>query len=86
MSAPGLDCQDVVELVTDYLEGALDPDTRSRVREHLAGCDGCEVYVDQMRRTAAALGAAGPPPVEPPMRDRLLTAFRGWAADRRPPG
>jgi anti-sigma factor RsiW len=85
MSAPSQDCQDVVELVTDYLEGALDPDTRSRVREHLAGCEGCEIYVEQMRRTAAALGAAGPPPLEASMRDRLLAAFQDWAADGRPP-
>ena len=85
MTGPGQDCQDVVELVTDYLEDALDPDTRSRVRGHLAECDGCEVYVDQMRRTAAVLGAGDPPALEPPMRDRLLTAFRDWAADRTPP-
>ncbi len=43
-------CEQLVELVTDYLEGALDPDLRRRVEEHLAGCEHCTAYVGQTRR------------------------------------
>jgi predicted anti-sigma-YlaC factor YlaD len=53
---PGLDCDEVVELVTAYLDGALEPDVVSRITEHLAGCEGCTRYVDQMRRTVTLLG------------------------------
>jgi len=51
MSEPDLTCRELVELVTDYLEGALDSTTRRRVDEHLAGCPGCTAYLDEMRVT-----------------------------------
>jgi hypothetical protein len=50
-------CQDVVEVVTDYLDAALPPDRRQEFDAHLADCDGCTEYVDQIRRTIDALGA-----------------------------
>jgi anti-sigma factor RsiW len=50
-----LTCQELVELLTDYLEAALDEPTVRRVEEHLALCDGCVTYVDQMNATVAAL-------------------------------
>ena len=73
-------CQDVVELITDYLEGALPPDTASRFEEHLNFCDGCEVYLDEMRATIATIGRADTAEEEMPgeTRERLLTAFRHW--------
>ena len=49
-------CQEIVELVTDYLEGVLDPDMTAEVEAHLELCDGCDIYVEQMRATIRALG------------------------------
>jgi anti-sigma factor RsiW len=57
-------CREVVELVTDYLEGALPARTRARVERHLARCRGCAAYVQQMRevvRLLANLGGLRPP-------------------------
>ncbi len=78
---PGpVDCQDVVELATDLIEGDLDAATAVRVDEHLLVCSGCAEYVDQMRRTAAALRALGRPehaePLPADLKRRLLDAFR----------
>lgn len=56
MTEPGLACIEVVELVSDYLDGELDLQTRQRVEEHLALCPPCRVYVEQVRGTVRALG------------------------------
>jgi anti-sigma factor RsiW len=56
MTEPGLPCIEVVELVSAYLDGELDPSTRLRVEEHLALCPPCQVYVEQVRETVLALG------------------------------
>ena len=55
----GLTCIELVELVTDYLEGSLSEDERARVERHLAGCDGCTDYIEQMRMTIAVVGQIG---------------------------
>ena len=52
-----MSCQELVELVTDYLEGALDDDERARFEEHLGECDRCRAYLDQMRMTVRVLSA-----------------------------
>ena len=52
----GLTCVELVELVTDYLEGALSPRERARFDAHLAECDGCQAYVEQMRTVIALTG------------------------------
>jgi anti-sigma factor RsiW len=72
-----LACRDVVELVTAYLDDALLLDERERFEEHLVFCDGCQNYLDQMRRT---IEAAGRVQVELPadLQEKLLEAFRGW--------
>ena len=54
-----LSCRELVELVTDYLEGTLDPARLAALDAHLAGCDGCGTYVEQMRQTVAALRGLG---------------------------
>jgi anti-sigma factor RsiW len=74
-------CQDVVELVTDYVEGALAAEESSLFEQHLNFCDGCVTYVDQMRATVAVVGMVRVDDVPPQTRDRLLAAFRHW---RRP--
>ena len=48
-------CEDLVELVTDHLDSALDSDTERRLRDHLALCDGCERYLHQVRHTVGLL-------------------------------
>jgi anti-sigma factor RsiW len=71
-------CAEVVELVTAYLEGTLDPETERRLTEHLSGCDGCDTYVDQIRRTITEVGTATPETLPPSTRNALLAAFRTY--------
>ncbi len=71
-----MDCDELVELVTALLDGALDPETQRRVIEHLAGCDGCQAYLDQVKATVHALGDLSPGRLNPQQRTNLLAAFR----------
>ncbi|HEY5661843.1 MAG TPA: zf-HC2 domain-containing protein [Gaiellaceae bacterium] len=72
-----LACQEVVELVTAYIEDALDSGDRERFEEHLVFCDGCQNYVDQMRTTVRLTGRVEDElPAE--LQAELLEAFRGW--------
>jgi anti-sigma factor RsiW len=79
MSRPGLTCHEVVELVSDYLEGALPPEDRRRVEEHLSGCDGCTRYLAQMRETIRLTGMLTEEQIPEEQKAELLDAFRGWA-------
>jgi predicted anti-sigma-YlaC factor YlaD len=76
--AEDLTCQEVVELVTEYLEGAMPTADVARFEEHLDLCDGCDHYVDQIRTTIASLGRASDDNLPPETRERLLGAFREW--------
>jgi anti-sigma factor RsiW len=78
-----LSCAEFVELVTDYLEGALDAATAHRFEIHAEACPGCDVYLDQIRETIDAVGAITPDDLDPEARDRLLDAFRDWAMSPR---
>lgn len=71
-----ISCQDVVELITDYLEGTLPADEVAAVEHHLALCPGCEHYLTQMRATIAALGHVPVETLSPQAQDELLEAFR----------
>ena len=71
-----ISCQQVVELVTDYLEGALSPEDVARFEQHLSLCEGCVFYVEQIRMTIAAVGRIGEQDVPPAIRDDLVAAFR----------
>ena len=72
-------CQQFVELVTEYFEGALEPRTLSQVEEHLAMCDWCDTYLDQMQATIASLRELGDErSPEPP--DSVLAVFRARRA------
>jgi hypothetical protein len=73
-----LTCQEVVELITDYLEHTLPSETGARFEEHINFCDGCEAYLGQMRTTIAAVGHIEESDVPPDARDQLLEAFRQW--------
>jgi anti-sigma factor RsiW len=76
----GLSCAEFVELVTDYLEGALEAGSRLRFEEHLAECEGCETYLEQMRQTLRLLGRIPRETLSEEVRERLLAAFRDWKA------
>ena len=79
MTAPrDLNCNEFVELVTAFLDGALDPETQQRFEVHLAGCDGCDVYLDQIRQTIRTVGELPPRSLAPDARQTLLGAFRQW--------
>jgi anti-sigma factor RsiW len=73
-----LSCQDFVELVTDYLEDALDQDTVRRFEEHLALCPGCDTYLSQMKETASRLGEIPVESLSAETQDTLLSAFRDF--------
>jgi anti-sigma factor RsiW len=72
-----MNCDELVELVTAYLEGSLDADARERFDLHLLDCDGCENYLQQFRVTMHTLGLIRDD-VDPGFRGRLLDAFRDW--------
>ena len=73
-----ISCQEVVELVTDYLDGAMSPADVARFDHHLSLCEGCVFYVDQIRMTIAAVGRIGEEDVPPAVRDDLVAAFRDF--------
>ncbi len=81
MSAPeAMTCKEFVELITEYLDLALDQQTRERFEHHLSLCDGCEVYLEQIRQTASAVGRIEEAHLSEPARSHLLDAFRDWKA------
>ena len=76
-----ISCREIVEMVTDYLEDQLDPQTAADLERHLSLCPGCEHYVDQMRVTIRLLGRVPVESLTPEVEDRLLSAFADF---RRP--
>jgi anti-sigma factor RsiW len=75
-----LNCRELVELVTAYLEDDLSSGQRKRFEAHLSGCDGCTMYVEQMRRTIELTGTLSVDDVSQEAEEALLRAFRGWNA------
>ena len=75
---PHVTCQQVVELVTEYLEHALPPEEASLFEQHVNFCDGCDWYLEQMRATIASVGRITEEDVPVETRDKLLSAFREW--------
>lgn len=73
-----LSCQELVELVTDYLEGALPRRERRLFEQHLSACNGCTTYLDQMRATIALTGKLKPRSISPEAEAALLAAFGDW--------
>jgi len=78
--ASQMSCNELVEVITDYLEGALPGGEVSRFEAHLAGCEGCQTYLEQMRQTIDALGHLPRESLTPEAERRFLAAFRDWRA------
>lgn len=78
LRTPKLTCRELVELVTDYLEGELHARDRRRFDAHIAGCDGCQAYLAQMRATIAALGELPEERIEPEAKRELMGLFADW--------
>jgi len=78
MSTGELTCQELVELVTEYLEHALPPRERNRFEEHLTTCPGCRIHLAQVQETIRALGRVPPESLSERAERDLLAAFRGW--------
>ena len=73
-----LSCQEVVELVTDYLEGALEPSEHALVEQHLAGCSKCGAYLDQIRTTIRLVGRVDAASLSAETQRGLVQAFRSF--------
>jgi anti-sigma factor RsiW len=71
-------CIELVELVTDYLDGSMPADQRARFDEHIAECDGCTAYLEQFRITIRLTGMLTEERIAPDAREALLDAFRDW--------
>jgi predicted anti-sigma-YlaC factor YlaD len=78
MSTGAMDCNELVELVTAYLDGSLDMETRARFDMHLLECDGCENYLQQFRETVRTVGKIRDHELDPAFRNRLLDAFKNF--------
>ncbi len=75
-------CRQVVELVSDYLEGALSRSERRRFERHLAGCEHCTEYLEQMRATIALTGRLSPEDLTPMMREEFTALYRRWRSEK----
>jgi predicted anti-sigma-YlaC factor YlaD len=75
-------CIELVERVTDYLEGVLAPEELARLQAHLPSCDGCQAYLEQMRTAVRVLEATPGEHLPPEAEDRLTDMFREWAQGR----
>lgn len=73
-------CREVVELMTDYLDGVLSAADRAKFEQHMTGCDGCGAYLDQLRTARMLMGRVAYEPVPEPLKAELMDAFRSWKA------
>jgi len=80
MSEHGFSCREIVELVTAYFDGALSEPDRARFEAHVAGCDGCDTYLAQMRETIRITGTLTEDQVPETMRAALVAVFRDWVS------
>lgn len=82
MTTRPLTCREVIDLLTDYVEDALPEQERRRVEAHLASCDGCTIYLEQMRETIRLTGMLTEEQIPDAERQLLLAAFRDWTRPR----
>jgi anti-sigma factor RsiW len=78
MTTDEMACQELVEVITEYLEGKLPPADRERFEAHLTVCPGCQLYLDQMRAMARAMGRLSADNLTPQSQRELLSLFRNW--------
>lgn len=78
MASNEITCHELVELVTDYLEGAMPQSDRDRLEAHLSGCVHCLRYLDQMKHTIRTVGNLREEAISPNVQKELLRAFRAW--------
>jgi anti-sigma factor RsiW len=71
-------CKEVVELMTDYLDGVLSARDRARFEVHMSGCDGCRAYLSELRTARMLMGRVAGEPVPEPLKGELMSAFRSW--------
>jgi predicted anti-sigma-YlaC factor YlaD len=81
MAVEEITCKELVEVVTDYLEGRMAPERRLLFEEHVAFCSWCDTYLEQMRETIRLTGALTEDDLAPETRDRLLAVFRTWKSE-----
>jgi mycothiol system anti-sigma-R factor len=73
-------CREVVELMTEYLDGALSAADRARFDQHIQGCDGCRAYLAELRTARMLMGSIASEPVPEALKAELMNAFRNWKA------
>ena len=78
MTPQEITCHELVELVTDYLEGAMPEAERARLDTHLTDCEPCRNYLDQMQRTIQTVGELREDAVSPEAQQELVQVFRAW--------
>lgn len=74
-------CRQIVELVTDYLEGSLSRSQRRRFEAHLAGCPHCSEYLAQMRTTISLTGRLESDDLTPEMREDFAGIYKRWRSE-----
>jgi anti-sigma factor RsiW len=84
MMSDGLTCQEVVGLVTEYLESSLLPAARAQFEEHVDDCPGCHTYLQQIEQTITMLRQLAEGPMFPETRQQLLTLFQTWKNTPQP--
>jgi anti-sigma factor RsiW len=85
-TSAGMTCQELVELITEYLEGTLAPSERMRFEAHVRTCSACAAYIEQMRVTIRLLGNLSVDSMSDMARKELLATFRTWKASSAEPG
>ncbi len=78
MSQEAFTCREMVELMSNYIEDALSAADRARFEAHLAECDGCTNFLEQMRETIRLTGMLTEEQIPAEQKDALLAAFRSW--------
>jgi anti-sigma factor RsiW len=71
-------CHEIVELMTEYLEGTLSAGDRAKFEQHLVGCEGCQAYLAQLRTTLRLVSLMPVEPISEPLKAELMRAFRDW--------